>query len=77
MLVIAPIVLLTIAIFIGVLLSLTGETLIARTNNSLAYSVQDSLNSIEYDISLSGAFLATNSVAIASPQGYNNASPST
>lgn len=74
MLVIAPIVLLTIAIFIGVLLSLTGETLIARTNNSLAYSVQDSLNSIEYDISLSGAFLATNSVAIASPQGYNNAS---
>lgn len=73
MLVIAPIVLLTIATFIGVLIYLTGETLIARTSNVLAYDVQDSLNNIEYDIATSGAFLATNSVAISSPQGYDNA----
>ena len=72
MLVVAPIVLLTIATFIGVLIYLTGETLIARANNTLAYSVQDSLNTIEQDVALSGAFLATNSVAIATPQGYNN-----
>ena len=72
MLVIAPIMLLTIATFIGVLIYITGETLIARSSNTLAYSVQDSLNTIEHDVALSGAFLATNSVAIASPQGYNN-----
>ncbi len=73
MLIVAPIVLLTIAIFIGTILYLTGETLVARTSNILAYEVQDSLNSIEYDVATSGAFLATNSVTIASPQGYNNA----
>ena len=72
MLVVAPIVLLTIATFIGVLIYLTGETMIARTNNVLAYSVQDSLDTIENDAALSGAFLATNNVTIASPQGYGN-----
>lgn len=76
MLVISPIVLLTIASFIGVLIYLTGETMIARTSNTLAYKVQDSLTTIEQDVALSGAFLATNSVAIASPQGYNNATQS-
>lgn len=74
MLIVAPIVLLTIATFIGVLIYLTGETLIARTSNLLAYSVQDSLNSIENDVALSGAFLAVNNVAVTSPQGYNNVS---
>lgn len=72
MLVVAPIVLLTIGTFIGVLIYLTGETMIARTSNVLAYSVQDSLDTIENDVALSGAFLATNSVTIASPQGYGN-----
>ena len=72
MLVIAPIVLLTVATFVGILIYLTGETLIARTSNSLAYSVQDSLNTIEQDVTLSGSFLATNNVAITTPQGYNN-----
>ena len=72
MLVVAPIVLLTIGTFIGVLIYLTGETMIARTSNVLAYSVQDSLDTIENDVALSGAFLATNNVTIASPQGYGN-----
>ena len=72
-LIIAPIILLTIAVFIGVIISLTGEVLVSRTNNSLAYSVQDSLDTIERDVLLSGAFLATNNVTVAAPQGYNNA----
>ncbi len=73
MLIVAPIVLLTIAVFIGALIYLTGETLIARTTNSLAYDTQEALNTIEYDVTTSGAFLATNNVAISSPQGYDNA----
>lgn len=73
MLVIAPIVLLTVAAFIGVIISLTGDVLITRTSNSLAYKVQDSLDTIEQDVLFSGAFLATNNVSIATPQGYNNA----
>lgn len=72
MLVIAPIVLITIAVFIGIIINLTGETMVARTSNSLAYDVQETLNAIEQDVALSGAFLAINSVSVASPQGYND-----
>lgn len=72
MLIVAPIVLVTIATFVGVIIFITGEVLSSRANNSLAYSIQDALNTIEDDVRLSGAFLATNNVTIASPQGYDN-----
>lgn len=76
MLIVAPIVLVTIATFVGVIIFITGEVLSSRANNSLAYNVQDALNTIEDDVRLSGAFLATNNVAIASPQGYDNGTQS-
>lgn len=69
---VAPIVLLTIAVFVGILISLTGEVLVARNSNSLAYNAQNALNTIEQDVRLSGAFLATNSIPIVSPQGFND-----
>jgi competence protein ComGC len=43
MLVIAPIMLLTVAAFIGIIISLTGQTLVAQAENTLAYTVQDTL----------------------------------
>lgn len=69
---VAPVVLLTIAIFIGILISLTGEVLVARNSNNLAYNAQNALDTIEQDVRLSGAFLATNSIPVVSPQGFNN-----
>ena len=69
---IAPAVLLTIAVFVGVLISLTGEVLVARSSNSLAYGTQNALSTIEQDVRQSGAFLATNSMTIAAPQGFND-----
>lgn len=73
-LVIAPVVLLTIAAFIGVLIALTGEVLVARSSNTLAYDTQSGLNMIEHDIRRSGSFLATNNLNLTSPQGENNTS---
>jgi Tfp pilus assembly protein PilW len=71
-LVIAPIVILVIGIFIGVIVNMTGEVLSTRGANVLSYNIQDALNRIEQDVKLSGAFLATNNIALTSPQGYNN-----
>lgn len=73
MLIIAPIILLTIAAFIGIIITLTGEALVARSSNSLAHDTQEALNMMEEDIRLSSAFLATNKWTISSPYGYNNA----
>ncbi len=72
LLIIAPIVLLVIGAFISVIVNMTGEVLMARGANSMAYSIQDSLNRIEADIKLSTTFLSTNNVTLASPQGYND-----
>lgn len=69
---VAPIVLLTIAVFVGVLISLTGEVLVARNSNDLAYNAQNALDTIEQDVRLSGAFLATNNMPLVAPQGFNN-----
>lgn len=69
---VAPVVLLTIAIFVGVLISLTGEVLVARSSNNLAFSAQNALDTIEQDVRLSGSFLATNSMPLSAPQGFNN-----
>jgi Tfp pilus assembly protein PilE len=72
MLVIAPIMLLTVAAFIGIIISLTGQTLVAQAENTLAYTVQDTLNRMEQDIQVSGAFLASNTTPASSPQGFDN-----
>lgn len=71
MIIIAPIVILAIGAFIAVIVNLTGEVMSSRGSNTLAYSVQDALNSIEADVKLSTTFLATNSISVVSTkQGY-------
>jgi hypothetical protein len=72
LLIIAPIVILVIGAFISVIVNMTGEVLMARGANSMAYNIQDALNRIEADIKLSTTFLSTNNVALASPQGYDD-----
>lgn len=72
MLVIAPIVLLAIGAFITAIVSMTGEVLSTRAANSLAYNIQDALGRIEADVKLSTTFLATNSIDLTTPQGFNN-----
>jgi type II secretory pathway pseudopilin PulG len=69
MVIIAPIMLIMITVFIGLLVTITGEVLIARTSNSMAYDTQAGLNMIEEDIRLSGSFLAENNITISTPQG--------
>ncbi len=71
-LVVAPIVLLTIATFIGIIVYLTGEVLVARGSNQLAFDTQSGLDMVEQDIRLSGGFLAENNFTPTSPQGYNS-----
>ena len=72
-LVVAPVILLTIAAFIGIIITLTGEALVARSSNALTYDTQEALNMMEEDVRMSSAFLATNKWAVPSPYGYNNA----
>lgn len=72
MLVVAPIVILVIGAFVSAIIFMTGNILATRSSGKLQYSVQDALNSIERDASLSSSYLATNNLVIQSPQGYNN-----
>ena len=72
MLIIAPIVILMIGIFISAIVNMTGDVLSTRASNSLSYNIQDALNRIESDVTSSGAFLATNDIALVSPQGYDD-----
>jgi len=72
MLIIAPIVILVIGVFFSAIISMTGGVLAARGTNSLAYNIQDALNRIDTDVKSSGGYLATNSITLTSPQGYNN-----
>jgi len=73
MLIIAPIVILVIGTFISVVVNMTGEVLMTRGANALAYNIQDALNRIESDVKLSTTFLAKNSITPPnSPQGYDD-----
>lgn len=73
LLVISPVILITIATFIGVLIFITGEVLVARSHNVVALNTKSALEMIERDVKASSNFLATNSVSpIVSPQGRNN-----
>lgn len=72
-LVVAPVILLSIAVFVGTLIFITGEVLVTRQANSLAHSTQSALDTIERDIRASSGFLATNSISpLVTPQGRNN-----
>ncbi len=72
MLVIAPIVILAIGAFLAVILNLTGEVILSRASNNLAYDTQDTLSRIEQDVKQSAAFLSTNSFTVVTPQGSGN-----
>lgn len=74
MLVVAPIVILLIGTIIFAIVQLTGDALAERGSAVLMNDVQTSLNRIETDVKVSGAFLATNNMALTSPQGSNDAS---
>lgn len=73
LLIIAPIVVLFIGAFISVIVGMTGEVLTNKSANILIYGIQDTLSRIDNDIKSSNSFLATNSVSITSPQGYDDA----
>jgi len=78
LLVIAPIVILTISAFIGVVVNMTGEVLASRGASIMTFDVQDTLARVEQDIKLSTTFLAETNVVDAaaqvvnSPQGYDD-----
>lgn len=76
MLVIVPVVILVIGIFIGVIVSMTGDILAARGSNALSNNIQDALNRIEQDVNSSSGYLATNNIALTSPQGYDDSTSS-
>lgn len=71
-LVIAPIVILTIGAFVGVMVNLTGEVLKTQAQNNAVQRTQDTLDTIERDIKLSGAYLAGNELVAPSPQSYTD-----
>jgi competence protein ComGC len=71
-LIVAPIVILVIGVFIGAIVSMTGDVLASRGANVMASNIQDTLSRIKQDVNLSGSFLATNNITVTSPQGYNN-----
>jgi type II secretory pathway pseudopilin PulG len=69
-LVVIPIVILVIGVFIGMIVSMTGDVLATRSSNVMAFDIQDTLNRIEQDVRSSGSFLATNNISpLSSPQG--------
>lgn len=72
MLIVAPIVILVLGAVIVAIVQLTGQALAERTAAQMANDLQTSLDRIEQDVQRSGAFLATSSITITSPQGYDN-----
>lgn len=71
-LIVAPIVILVIGVFMTSIVTMTGNVLSSRGADVLVFNIQDSLNRIQQDVGLSGAYLATNNIALTSPQGYND-----
>lgn len=87
-LIIAPIIILMIGAFIGLVVTLTGETLVLREKNVASYDVQAALDEIETSIIQSTEFLSTTATTaeptLPSPQGkgstatdYNGTNPIT
>lgn len=73
MLVVAPIVILFIGGMIYLMVSLTGETLASRSEDALAYDLQQAFARIEEDTATSERFLAATNIPLASTgQGYGD-----
>jgi hypothetical protein len=71
MLVIAPIVILAIGGFIALMVTMVGDVLATRDQNTITYDAQNALNRIEQDTRLSVQFMsATNTLM--TPQGSDN-----
>lgn len=69
--VVAPIIILLIGTFIGLIVNLTGEVMSSRGSNVLTFNVQDTLNRIEEDVRLSTTYLAINNIDVSdTKQGY-------
>lgn len=72
-LVISPIIILFVGMFIALLVTLTGESLVVREKNSAIYDTQSALDDMQASVTQSTAFLSTTGT-IQSPQGKNNSS---
>ena len=70
--VIAPIIILFIGAFVGLIVSLTGDSLQMRSSNEASYQVQNALDVIEADAARSSDTYPSTTGALTSPQGSNN-----
>lgn len=70
-LIIAPIVVLVIGGFVGLMMALVGDVLLTRDQNVMAYETQDALDRIEQDTRIGTQFLDS-SRALTAPQGKND-----
>lgn len=71
MLIIAPIVIIVISGFVALMITLVGDVLITRDQNSMTFEAQDALDRIEQDTRLSTQFLTTTG-SLTAPQGSDN-----
>lgn len=71
-LVVSPIIILFIGVFIGLLVTLTGESLVTRERNVSVYNTQSALGEIKADINQSIGFLSSTG-PLDTPQGKNDA----
>lgn len=71
MLVVAPVVILVIGAFVGVMTAIVGDVLITRDRSAVTFDTQDALNTIEQDTRLATQFLTTTGT-LASPQGSDS-----
>lgn len=71
MLIIAPVVIIVISGFVALMITLVGDVLVSRDQNTLTYDAQDALDHIEQDTRLSTQFLTTTGT-LSSPQGSDN-----
>lgn len=77
MLAIAPVIVIMIGVFVGAIISMTGDTLVTKAGNQLSFEVQDALDTIERDVRYSGAFLSTTNVPTPSPTGFKTSTTDT
>jgi hypothetical protein len=70
-LVIAPIVILAIGTFIGLMVSLVGNVIVTRNSTSQTFDITSALDQMEQDVRLSTEFPVTTGT-LPSPQGRNN-----
>lgn len=72
MLVIAPLVILVITGFIGIMISLTGDVMVSSSRSKLAFDTQAALDRIEQDVRITAQFVSTTG-SLPSPEGRDNA----